>query len=111
MPTHYVYLALSVLSEAVATMSLQASAQFTRLLPSLLVVAGFGLSFYFLTLTLKYMPVGITYALASGLGIVAVAVGGTMIYGQRLDWAAIAGLALIIAGVAVINLLSETALH
>ncbi len=111
MPVHYLYLALSVLSEAVATMSLQASAQFTRLVPSILVAAGFASSFYFLTLTLKYMPVGITYALASGLGIVAVALGGLLIFGQRLDWAALGGLTLIIAGVAVINLFSETALH
>ncbi len=111
MPPHYIYLAASVISEALGTSALQASQQFTKFWPSLLVILGFGASFYFLTLTLKYMPVGITYALASGLGIVAVAVAGLVLFGQRLDWAALAGMALIIAGVAVINLLSDTAVH
>lgn len=111
MPAHYVYLSLSVLGEALATMSLQASAQFTKMVPTLLMIAGYAASFYFLALTLKYMPVGITYALASGLGIVAVAVGGLMIFGQRLDWPAIAGIGLIVAGLVVINLFSETAVH
>ena len=111
MPVHYLYLALSVLGETLATMSLQASAQFTRLIPTVLVIVGYGLSFYFLALTLKYMPVGITYALASGLGIVAVAAGGLLIFGQRLDWPAIAGIALIVAGLLVINLFSETTVH
>lgn len=111
MPIHYVYLAASVICETIAMSALQASAQFTRLWPSLLVIAGFGGAFYFLTLTLKFMPVGITYALASGLGIIAVALAGLLLYGQRLDLAAVIGLALIIAGVVVINVLSETAIH
>ena len=111
MPIAYIYLSLSVLGEALATMSLQASEQFSKLLPTLLMIAGYAASFYFLAQTLKYMPVGITYALASGLGIVAVAVGGLAIFGQRLDGPAIAGIALIIAGLLVINLFSETAVH
>lgn len=111
MPTHYLYLFASVITEAVGYSALNASAQFSKLWPSLLVIAGFGSSFYFLTLALKYMPVGITYALASGLGIVVVALAGVVIFGQRLDPAAVVGLALIIAGMVVINALSDLAMH
>lgn len=111
MPTHYFYLVASVIAEAVGYSALNASAQFTRLWPSLLVIAGFVGSFYFLTLALKYMPLGITYALASGLGIVVVALAGIVIFGQRLDLAAVVGLSLIIAGMVVINALSDFAVH
>ncbi|WP_419914795.1 DMT family transporter [Hoeflea sp.] len=111
MPTHYLYLLASVIAEAVGYSALNASEQFTRLWPSLLVIVGLGGSFYFLTLALKYMPLGITYALASGLGIVVVALAGIFIFGQRLDLAAIVGLALIIAGMVVINALSDFAVH
>ena len=111
MPTHYLYLLASVVAEAVGYSALNASAQFTRLWPSLLVIMGLGGSFYFLTLALKYMPLGITYALASGLGIIVVALAGIFVFGQRLDLAAVVGLALIIAGMVVINALSDFAVH
>ncbi|WP_421724374.1 DMT family transporter [Bauldia sp.] len=111
MPVHYLYLVASVLAEAVGYSALNASAQFSRLWPTLLVIAGFGGSFYFLTLALKYMPMGITYALASGLGIIVVALAGIFIFGQKLDLAAVVGLALIIAGMVVINALSDFAVH
>lgn len=111
MPIHYVYLILSVVTEAAAYSALNASAQFTRLWPSLIVVAGFGASFYFLTLALKFMPLGITYALASGLGIIVVALAGIVLFGQHLDLAAAVGLGLIIAGIVVINALSDFAVH
>ena len=111
MPTHYLYLLASVVAEAVGYSALNASAQFTRLWPTLLVIMGLGGSFYFLTLALKYMPLGITYALASGLGIIVVALAGIFVFGQRLDLAAVVGLALIIAGMVVINALSDFAVH
>ena len=111
MPTHYIYLLASVIAEAVGYSALNASAQFTRLWPTLLVIMGLGGSFYFLTLALKYMPLGITYALASGLGIIVVALAGILVFGQRLDLAAVVGLALIIAGMVVINALSDFAVH
>lgn len=111
MPTHYLYLLASVIAEAVGYSALNASAQFTRLWPTLLVIMGLGGSFYFLTLALKYMPLGITYALASGLGIIVVALAGILVFGQRLDLAAVVGLALIIAGMVVINALSDFAVH
>lgn len=111
MPVPYIYLLASVLAETVAYSALNASAQFSRLGPSLLVIAGFGGSFYFLTLTLRYMPIGITYALASGLGIIMVALAGVVLFGQRLDLASVVGLTFIIAGIVIINALSDFALH
>ena len=111
MPTPYVYIVASVIAEAIGYSALNASAQFSKLWPSLLVIVGLGSSFYFLTLALKYMPVGITYAVASGLGIVFVAIAGVLVFGQKLDLAAIAGLALIIAGIVMINALSDFAVH
>ncbi|MCE8005707.1 multidrug efflux SMR transporter [Aestuariivita sp.] len=111
MPTHYIYLTASVIAETIGYSALNASAQFTKFWPSLLVILGMGGSFYFLTLTLKYMPLGITYALASGLGIVAVALVGVVVFGQRLDLAAVIGLALIIAGMGIINVLSDFSVH
>ena len=111
MPTHYIYLIASVIAEAIGYSALNACAQFTKLWPSLLVIAGLGGSFYFLTLALEYMPMGITNALASGLGIVVVALAGVLIFGQQLDLAAIIGLGLIMAGIVIINALSDFAVH
>ena len=111
MPPHYLYLALAILAEVTATSALAASAQFTRLLPSLVVVVGYGVAFWLLSLTLKTMPVGIVYAIWSGMGIVAIAVIGRRAFGQRLDAPAILGIALIVAGVLVINLLSGSTRH
>ncbi len=111
MPSHYIYLVASVIAEAIGYSALNASAQFTKLWPSLLVIVGLGGSFYFLTLALKYMPLGITYALASGLGVVVVAMAGVLVFGQKLDLAAIVGLAFIIAGIVIINALSDFAVH
>lgn len=111
MPVHYVYLVISVVSEVIGTSALQASEQFSKFWPSMLVIAGFGGSFFFLTLTLKYMPIGITYALASSLGIIAVAVVGLFLFEQTLDWAAILGLSFIVIGIVIINLVSTTAVH
>ncbi|MEM1077201.1 MAG: SMR family transporter [Pseudomonadota bacterium] len=111
MPTHYVYLLASVIAEAIGFSALNASAQFTKLWPSLLVVLGLGGSFYFLTRTLQVMPVGITYAVASGLGIILVALAGVAFFDQRLDVPAIVGLVFIITGIVIINAFSEIAVH
>ena len=111
MPTHYVYLIASVIAEAVGYSALNASAQFTKFWPSLLVIAGLGGSFYFLALALAHMPLGITYALAAGLGIIVVALAGILVFGQQLDLAAGVGLTLIVAGIVVINALSDFAVH
>lgn len=104
----YIYLILAIISEVFATTFLKATQGFTVLLPSLAVLAGYGLAFYFLSLTLTQIPVGIAYAIWSGLGIVLISLSGWIIYHQRLDAAAILGLSLIIAGVVCIKLFSKT---
>ncbi|MEL7100224.1 MAG: SMR family transporter [Pseudomonadota bacterium] len=111
MPIHYVYLLASVIAEAVGFAALNLETPFRRLGPSLMIIAGFGGSFYFLTLALNHMPLGVTYAMASGLGIIVVALAGLVIFGQRLDAGAILGLGLIAAGLVVINTMSEVAVH
>ncbi len=111
MPKAYFFLLVAVIAETIGTTSLQASQQFTRLWPSILVVVGYGFAFYFMALTLKYMPVGIVYAIWSGLGIFLIAMIGFVVFGQKLDWPAILGLAMILAGILVIHLFSKTAGH
>jgi small multidrug resistance pump len=107
----YLYLAIAIIAEVTATSALKASEEFTRLVPSLIVIIGYGVAFYFMTLVLRTIPIGITYAIWSGLGIVLVAVVGVVLYKQSLDVPAIIGMSLIIAGVLVINLFSKTAGH
>jgi small multidrug resistance pump len=92
-------------------LSLKASDGFTRLGPSVVVIIAYGLAFYFLSLTLKTIPVGIAYAVWSGIGVTLVALIGWLVFGQKLDFAAVAGMGLIIAGVIVLNLFSGTAQH
>jgi small multidrug resistance pump len=108
---HYLFLLVAVVMETVGTTALQASNQFTRLWPTLLAIVAYAGSFYFLGMTLKFMPVGIVYALWSGLGIVLIAIIGFIGFGQRLDAAAIAGLIMIIAGIIVIQVFSNTTSH
>jgi len=107
----YMYLALAIVAEVAATSALKASAEFTRWVPSLIVVAGYGIAFYCLTLVLRTIPLGITYAIWSGVGIVLVAVVGALLYRQIPDWPAIIGMSLIVAGVLVIHLFSSTVSH
>ncbi len=104
----YVYLLIAIVSEVVATSSLKASEGFTKLWPSILVVVGYALAFYFLSITVKVMPVGISYAIWSGVGIVLVTIAGIYFYKQVPDLPAIIGMALIAAGVLVINIFSKT---
>ena len=111
MPKHYLFLIAAIFFETVGTTALQASHQFSRLVPSVIVVLAYAASFYLLALTLRYMPVGIVYAIWSGLGIVFIAGIGFVIFGQRLDWPAIAGISLILAGILIIHLFSNSAGH
>jgi small multidrug resistance pump len=108
---NWLYLAIAILSEVVATSALKASAGFSRFLPSVLVVGGYALAFYFLSLTLRVIPVGIAYAIWSGVGVVLVCLLGWLVYGQKLDIAAGIGIALIVAGVVVLNAFSTTPSH
>jgi small multidrug resistance pump len=109
--SNYVYLAIAIVAEVIATSALKASDSFTRLWPSAVTVVGYLLAFYFLALTLRTIPVGIAYAVWSGTGIVLVSIIAWFLYGQKLDAAALVGMGLIIAGVLVINLLSKSAAH
>ena len=107
----YFYLAIAIASEVIATSALRAADGFTRLLPSILVVAGYALAFFFLALTLKTIPVGIAYAIWSGIGIVLISLAAYFLYGQTLDAPALIGIGLIVAGVVVINLFSKSSAH
>jgi small multidrug resistance pump len=108
---NYVYLTVAVIFEVIATTALKETQAFTRLTPSLVVVVGYGLAFYFLSLTLRTMPVGVVYALWCGAGIILVTAIGWLWFRQALDLPALAGMGLIMAGVAVINLFSNTLTH
>ncbi len=108
---HWLHLAIAIVAEVVATSFLRASANFTKPLPSLVVVAGYGCAFYFLSLTLDKIPAGVAYAVWSGVGITLISAIGWAFLGQTLDAAAVAGMALIVAGVAVINIFSHAAVH
>ena len=107
----YVALGLAIVAEVIATSALKASAGFTRLGPSAIVVLGYGAAFYCLSLTLQSLSVGVAYAIWSGLGIVLITASGWVLYRQRVDTAALLGMALIVAGVAVIQLFSKTTAH
>ncbi len=107
----YLYLALAIISEVAATIALKASAEFTKLIPSLIVVAGYGISFYLMTLVLRVIPIGVTYAVWSGLGIVLVAIVGAFLYKEIPDIPAIIGMGLIILGVLIIHVFSKSIAH
>lgn len=107
----WVILIVAVFGEVVATTSLKLSEGFTKLVPSVVVVIGYAIAFYCLSLTLKSIPLGIAYAVWSGLGIVTVSILGWLLFGQKLDFWAILGMLLIVSGVVVLNLLSKTAAH
>jgi len=107
----YLFLLGAIIFEMLATTALKSSEQFSKLMPSILCVLGYILAFYFLSLTLKTMPVGIAYAIWAGLGIVLISIVGIFAFKQIPDLPAIIGMILIVAGVLVINLFSKTASH
>ncbi|WZV76840.1 multidrug efflux SMR transporter [Burkholderia pseudomallei] len=107
----YAWLAIAIVAEVVGTPALRAAEGFTRLWPTLAVALGYGTAFYCLSLTLKSMPVGIVYAIWSGAGIVLITLVALVLYRQVPDWPAVVGLALIVAGVVVLNLFSKMQAH
>ncbi|ARU00636.1 DMT family transporter [Yoonia vestfoldensis] len=111
MPVHYIILIFAIIAETIGTTALQASQQFTRLWPSVIVVIAYGVSFYLLALALRFMPVGVVYAMWSGLGIVMIAIIGYLVFGQRLDLPALIGIGMILCGILVIHLFSQTSPH
>ena len=98
---------IAIVSETIATTALKAAEGFTRPWPSLVVVIGYAVAFYFLSLTLRTIPVGVSYAIWSGLGIVLISLFGWLVYKQALDLPAIIGIVLIICGILVMNLFSD----
>jgi len=99
----WIYLAVAIVCEVVATSALKASDGFTRLTPSVIVVLGYVVSFYCLSLTLRTIAVGIVYAIWSGVGIVLISTIGWLLFGQTLSWAAMLGMAFITLGVVILN--------
>ncbi len=107
----YLYLAIAIVAEVIATSALKASEGFSKPIPSQIVAVGFGVAFYFLSLVLKTIPMGVAYAIWSGLGIVLISIAGFMLFGQKLDTAAIIRILLIISGVIVINVFFSSVRH
>ena len=105
------FLAIAIVGEVIATSFLRASAGFTQPIPTMVVVIGYGFTFYFFSLALQTIPVGIAYAIWSGAGIVLISMIAFVVYKQVLDAPALLGMGLILAGVLVINLFSRSAMH
>ena len=105
------FLAIAIVAEVIATTALRATDGFRHFMPSLIVVAGYTTSFYFLSLTLRTIPMGVTYAIWSGVGIILISMTGYIVYNQILDTAAWIGIGLILAGVVVMQLFSKSVPH
>lgn len=107
----FVILFFAILSEVIATSALKFSQGFTKLTPSIVVVIGYGLSFYLLSQTLKTMPIGVAYAIWSGVGLILTVIAGMILWQEKLDWARVTGIILIILGIIFINVLSDIKAH
>ena len=107
----WAYLLVAIVAEVIATSALKASDGFSRLWPSVITVVGYCIAFYCLSLTLRHMPVGVAYAVWSGLGVVLITAVSWIMFGQKLDAAALLGMGLIVAGVIVMNVFSKSVSH
>jgi len=107
----WLYLAIAITAEIIATTALKASESFSRLMPSAITVVGYAIAFYCLALALRTIPVGIAYAIWSGAGIVAISIIGYLVFRQNLDIPALIGIAMIVAGVVILNVFSRSSLH
>ena len=103
----YWYLIIAIIAEVLATSALMHSEGFSRLLPSLIVVVGYGMSFYFLSLVLQTIPIGVAYAVWGGLGIALITIVGALFYGQKMDLPGFLGITLIISGVVMLRFFSS----
>jgi small multidrug resistance pump len=108
---NWVFLGVAIVSEVLATSALKASDGFTHLVPSVIVVLGYASAFYFLSLTIQVINLGVAYAIWSGVGVVLISVAGWLLYDQKLDLAAVIGIGLITAGALVLNLFSKSVVH
>ena len=104
---NWVYLGLAIFSEVIATASLKSTEGFTRLVPSIVVLVGYSAAFYFLSLTLDTIPIGVAYAVWSGVGVATITLVSFVVYDQKIDAAGLLGIGLIVAGVVVLRLFSE----
>ena len=104
----YIALGIAIVAEVIATTALKSSDSFSRLVPSAITVAGYGTALYFLTVTMKSLPTGVTYAIWSGLGIVLITITSYFVHQQKIDLMGVLGMGLIIAGVVVLNLFSKS---
>ena len=107
----YIYLAIAIISEVIATSALKSSEEFTKLVPSIIVVVGYCAAFYFLALVLRTIPMGVAYAIWTGIGITLIAIVGAVMFKEIPDAATIIGMILIISGVVVMNIFSKTIVH
>lgn len=103
----WLVLGIAIVAETIATSALKSSEGFTKVWPSVIVLVGYAVAFYFLSLTLRTIPVGIAYAIWSGVGIVLITLAGWLVFGQKLDAPALIGMVLIIAGVVIMNVFSS----
>ena len=108
---NWIYLLVAIIAETIGTSAMKSSEGFSRLWPSVIVVVGYGLAFYLLSLTLRTIPVGVAYAIWSGVGIILISLAGWIIHGQTLDAPALIGMGLIVSGVAVMNVFSRSIGH
>jgi small multidrug resistance pump len=108
---NWIYLTVAIVLEVIATSALKASDGFTRLMPSVVVVVGYAAAFFLLSLTLRSMPVGVVYAVWSGVGVVLITLVGWLVFKQNLDAPALIGIGLIAAGVVVLNFFSKAVPH
>ncbi|MFY0676758.1 MAG: multidrug efflux SMR transporter [Neptuniibacter sp.] len=108
---NWLFLTIAIIAEVIGTSALKASEGFTNPIPSILVVLGYGLAFYFLSLTLQTIPIGVTYAIWSGLGIVLITLVGWGFFEQKIDTPAMIGMGFIIAGVVIMNMFSKVITH
>jgi small multidrug resistance pump len=107
----WVYLFLAIMSEVIATASLKSTEGFTKPIPSIIVLIGYCAAFYFLSLTLDTISIGVAYAIWSGVGVATITVVSYFLYDQKIDLAGILGIGLIVAGVIVLRLFSESAVE
>jgi small multidrug resistance pump len=108
---NWLFLLAAIISEVIATSALKATAGFARFWPSVIVVIGYGLAFYLLSLTLRTIPVGVAYAIWSGIGTILITLSATVLYGQILDFPSLLGIGLIVAGVVIMNVFSKVVVH
>lgn len=107
----FLILFFAILSEVIGTVALKLSNGFTKPMPSVVVVIGYGASFYLLSLALKVMPIGVAYAIWSGVGLILTVIAGMILWRETLDWARVVGILLILVGIVFINVISKSPAH